>query len=70
MGTTVEAESVEEVYAALAKAQQAVFEMGVERAYTVVKMDERRDSVSTIGGHPATWYNLPRGSGEHRGRPR
>ena len=44
MGTTVEAESVEEVYAALAKAQAAVFEMGVERAYTVVKMDERQDS--------------------------
>ena len=44
MGTTVEAESVEEVYVALAKAQQAVFEMGVGRVYTVVKMDERRDS--------------------------
>jgi uncharacterized protein YqgV (UPF0045/DUF77 family) len=44
MGTTVEAENVEEVYAALAKAQAAVFELGVERAYTVVKMDERRDS--------------------------
>ncbi len=45
MGTTVEAEGVEEVYAALAKAQAAVFELGgVERAYTVVKMDERRDS--------------------------
>ena len=45
MGTTIEAGSVEEVYAALAKAQAAVFELGgVERAYTVVKMDERRDS--------------------------
>ena len=44
MGTTVEAETVEEVCAALAKAQAAVFELGIERAYTVVKMDERRDS--------------------------
>ena len=44
MGTTIEAESVEEAYAALAKAQAAVFELGIERAYTVVKMDERRDS--------------------------
>ena len=43
MGTTVEAESVEEVYAALARAQAAVFELGVERAYTVIKMNERRD---------------------------
>ena len=43
MGTTVEAESVEEVYAALARAQAAVFELGVGRAYTVIKMDERRD---------------------------
>lgn len=44
MGTTVEAETVEEAYAAIAKAQAAVFEMGIERAYTVIKMDERRDS--------------------------
>ena len=44
MGTTVEAGSVEEVYAALAKAQAAIFALGVGRAYTVVKMDERRDS--------------------------
>ena len=49
MGTTVEAESVEEVYAALAKAQAAVFGMGVERAYTIVKMDERRDSGRSFG---------------------
>ncbi|CAN5708487.1 MTH1187 family thiamine-binding protein [soil metagenome] len=44
MGTTVEAESREEIYAALAKAQAAVFALDIERAYTVVKMDERRDS--------------------------
>ncbi len=43
MGTTVEATSPEEVYAALARAQRAVFDLGAERAYTVVKMDERRD---------------------------
>ena len=43
MGTTIEAETVEEVYAALVRAQTAVFETGVERVYTVVKMDERRD---------------------------
>jgi uncharacterized protein (TIGR00106 family) len=43
MGTTIEAETVEEVYAVLSRAQAAVFEIGVERVYTVVKMDERRD---------------------------
>lgn len=49
MGTTVEAGSVEEVYTALTKAQAAVFAMGIERAYTVVKMDERRDSGRSSG---------------------
>jgi uncharacterized protein YqgV (UPF0045/DUF77 family) len=39
MGTTVEATSTEEVYAAVARAQAAVFELGVGRAYTVIKMD-------------------------------
>jgi uncharacterized protein (TIGR00106 family) len=43
MGTTVEAASPEEVYAAVARAQAAVFELGVGRAYTVIKMDDRRD---------------------------
>jgi uncharacterized protein (TIGR00106 family) len=43
MGTTVEAESTEEAYAAIARAQAAIFELGVRRAYTVIKMDERRD---------------------------
>jgi uncharacterized protein (TIGR00106 family) len=43
MGTTVEAEMPEEVYAAVARAQAAVFELGAGRAYTVIKMDERRD---------------------------
>ena len=43
MGTTVEAETTEEAYAAIARAQAAVFELGAGRAYTVIKMDERRD---------------------------
>ncbi|HVF02982.1 MAG TPA: MTH1187 family thiamine-binding protein [Rubrobacteraceae bacterium] len=46
MGTTVEAETPEEAYAAIARAQTAVLELGVGRTYTVVKMDERRD----VGG--------------------
>ena len=43
MGTTVEAETPGEVYAAVARAQAAVLDLGAERAYTVIKMDERRD---------------------------
>lgn len=43
LGTTVEAESAEEFYTALGRAQEAVFEAGVGRVYTIVKMDERRD---------------------------
>ncbi len=43
LGMTVEAETPEEVYAAVARAQAAVFDLGPERAYTVIKMDERRD---------------------------
>lgn len=43
MGTTVEAETTEEIYAAVARAQAAVFDLGIGRVYTVLKMDERRD---------------------------
>jgi uncharacterized protein (TIGR00106 family) len=43
MGTVVEAETTKEAYAAIAQAQAAVFELGAGRAYTVIKMDERRD---------------------------
>lgn len=43
MGTTVEAASPEEVYAAIARAQRAVMDLGVQRAYAVIKLDERRD---------------------------
>jgi uncharacterized protein (TIGR00106 family) len=44
MGTTVEVETPEEIYAALARAQAAVFDLGAGRVYTVLKMDERRDA--------------------------
>lgn len=47
MGTTVEAQSAEDLYTALSLAQQAVFDMGAGRVYTVVKMDERRDVESS-----------------------
>jgi uncharacterized protein (TIGR00106 family) len=42
-GTSVQAESPSELYEALAQAQEAVFNAGVDRAYTILKMDDRRD---------------------------
>lgn len=43
MGTTVEGENPAEVYAAIARAHEAIFELGAGRAYAVVKVDDRRD---------------------------
>lgn len=42
-GTSVEADSPGELYEALGRAQEAVFNAGAERAYTIMKMDDRRD---------------------------
>ena len=42
MGTQIEAENLTELYAA-ADAQEAVFEVGIGRVYTVIKIDDRRD---------------------------
>ena len=43
MGTQIEADNLEELYSAIAKAQEAVFNVGVGRVYTVIKVDDRRD---------------------------
>ena len=43
MGTQIEAKNLKELYDAIAKAQEAVFETGVGRVYTVIKIDDRRD---------------------------
>lgn len=43
MGTQIEADNLEELYAAIAKAQEAVFDCGIGRVYTVIKVDDRRD---------------------------
>lgn len=64
MGTTIKAETVEEVYAALARAQAAVFEAGVGRVYTVVKMDERR-AVEGKGSHTPRPSELARKTLRH-----
>ena len=43
MGTQIEADNLEELYAAIASAQEAVFKLGIGRVYTVIKVDDRRD---------------------------
>ena len=43
MGTQIEVNNLEELYAAIAKAQEAIFELGIGRVYTVIKIDDRRD---------------------------
>lgn len=43
MGTQIEAENLAELYDAIAKAQEAVFDVGIGRVYTVIKVDDRRD---------------------------
>lgn len=43
MGTQIEAENLEDLYSAIAKAQEEVFKAGIGRVYTVIKVDDRRD---------------------------
>ena len=34
---------IEELYSAIATAQEAIFKLGIGRVYTVIKVDDRRD---------------------------
>lgn len=43
MGTQIEADNLEELYSAIADAQEAIFKLGIGRVYTVIKIDDRRD---------------------------
>ena len=43
MGTQIEADNLEELYSAIAAAQEAVFKLGIGRVYTLIKIDDRRD---------------------------
>ncbi len=43
MGTQIEANSLDELYSVISDAQEAVFELGAGRVYTVIKIDDRRD---------------------------
>lgn len=43
MGTQIEADDLSELYKAITNAQEAIFETGIGRIYTVLKIDDRRD---------------------------
>ena len=43
MGTQIEADNLEELYSAIAKAQEEIFKLGIGRVYSVIKVDDRRD---------------------------
>lgn len=47
MGTNIEAEP-EKLFQVIRKMQESVFEKNVDRVYTVIKMDERRDKEASM----------------------
>ena len=43
MGTQMETDDLKKLYEVCAEVQEAIFNMGVGRVYTVLKIDDRRD---------------------------
>lgn len=43
MGTQIEADELKKLYEVCAEVQESIFEMGIPRVYTVLKIDDRRD---------------------------
>ena len=43
MGTQIESNDLKQLYAVCESVQEAIFEMGTPRVYTVLKIDDRRD---------------------------
>ena len=43
MGTQIESNDLKKLYAVCESVQEAIFEMGAPRVYTVLKIDDRRD---------------------------
>ena len=43
MGTQIEANDLKSLYDVCAEVQESIFEMGIGRVYTVLKIDDRRD---------------------------
>lgn len=53
MSTVIEAKDIESLFMAIQRAREAVFEMGVKRVYTIIRIDERRDKELSIEGKVA-----------------
>ena len=47
MGTVLEGD-IDELFACVRKMQEAVFEAGANRVYSVVKIDDRRDKKASL----------------------
>ena len=43
MGTQIEAENLDELYGAIKSAQKTVFDLGADRVFTILKIDDRKD---------------------------
>lgn len=50
MSTVLEARNIDELFEAVKRAREAVFEMGAKRVYTILRIDERRDKELSIEG--------------------
>ncbi|MDO5715930.1 MAG: MTH1187 family thiamine-binding protein [Tissierellia bacterium] len=50
MGTVITAATPMALYEVIAKMQECLFEDGIQRLYTVIKMDDRRDKESSLDG--------------------
>ncbi len=48
MSTVVEAKTLEEIFEAVKRAREVVFEMGAKRVYAIIRIDERRDKELSI----------------------
>jgi len=48
MGTLIEAESLAELFTAIERAHNSVFESGVRRIVSEIRIDDRRDKEATI----------------------
>jgi uncharacterized protein (TIGR00106 family) len=48
MGTVIEAKNLGDLFKAVERAHNSVFELGVKRVVTEIKIDDRRDKKATI----------------------
>ncbi len=48
MSTTIESDSINELFEVIKKAHESAFEMGSKRVVTTIKIDDRRDRNSSI----------------------